>query len=68
MLAEHPAVAQAAVIVRGKDADRRLIAFVVLRHAHAIDVIDAAELRAWLAGRLPAFLVPAALVPRPDLP
>jgi amino acid adenylation domain-containing protein len=66
VLAEHPAVAQAAVIVRGTDAERRLIAFVVLRGAR--DGIDAAELRAWLAGRLPAFLLPAALVLRPDLP
>jgi amino acid adenylation domain-containing protein len=66
VLAEHPAVAQAAVIVRGDDADRRLIAFAVLRGAP--DGTDAAELRAWLAGRLPAFLLPSVLVLRPDLP
>ncbi|HEY2738153.1 MAG TPA: amino acid adenylation domain-containing protein, partial [Thermoanaerobaculia bacterium] len=73
VLAEHPAVAQAAVVVRGTgDADRRLIAFVVLRGARsgldATNTVDVSELRAWLAGRLPAFLLPAALVLRPDLP
>ncbi len=67
VLAEHPAVAQAAVVVRGtSDADRRLIAFVVLRTG--IDTVAVSELRAWLAGRLPAYLLPAALVLRPDLP
>ncbi|HKH49973.1 MAG TPA: phosphopantetheine-binding protein, partial [Thermoanaerobaculia bacterium] len=59
VLAEHPAVAQTAVVVQ----ERGLVAFVVPRGA-----ADAAELRAFLAEKLPAFMVPTAVVLRPDLP
>jgi len=59
VLAEHPAVAQTVVVVQ----ERGLVAFVVARGE-----ADAAELRAFLAERLPAFMVPAAVVLRPDLP
>jgi thioesterase domain-containing protein/acyl carrier protein len=63
-LGEHPGVAQAAVIVReDTPGEKRLVAFVVPRGP-----AEAAELRAWLAGRLPAFLVPAAIELRPELP
>jgi amino acid adenylation domain-containing protein len=59
VLAEHPAVAQAVVVVQ----PRGLVAFVVSRGE-----ADAAELRSFLAGKLPAFMVPTAVVLRPDLP
>jgi amino acid adenylation domain-containing protein len=68
VLAEHPAVAQAAVVVQertiGEEADhKRLVAFAVARGA-----VDGEELRRYLAERLPAFMVPVAVAIRPDLP
>jgi amino acid adenylation domain-containing protein len=52
VLARHPAVTRAAVLVHGEGAGgRRLVAFVVATE-------PAAELRSWLAERLPAYLVP----------
>ncbi|MBV9108182.1 MAG: non-ribosomal peptide synthetase, partial [Gemmatimonadetes bacterium] len=56
-LAEHPSVAQAAVAVRGEGAARRLAAYVVPAAGTEADV---AALRAYLAGRLPGHMVPAA--------
>ncbi|MDL4770581.1 amino acid adenylation domain-containing protein [Actinomadura xylanilytica] len=62
-LAAHPAVTGAAVIVReDRPGDRRLVAYA----AGAGPV--AAELRGYLAERLPAHLVPAAVVPVEALP
>ncbi|WP_420130679.1 amino acid adenylation domain-containing protein [Longimicrobium sp.] len=59
VLAEHPAVAQAAVVAREFDgAGVRLVAYAV----PALEGIDEAELRRWLRDRLPGFLVPSALV------
>jgi amino acid adenylation domain-containing protein len=52
VLARHPAVAGVVVVVHGQGAgDRRLVAFVV-------STASEAELGAWLAGRLPGYLVP----------
>ncbi|HSU17608.1 non-ribosomal peptide synthetase [Longimicrobium sp.] len=56
-LTEHPSVAQAAVVVRGDGAGKRLAAYVVPAAGAAADV---AGLRAHLAGRLPEYMVPAA--------
>ncbi|HSK76672.1 MAG TPA: amino acid adenylation domain-containing protein, partial [Thermoanaerobaculia bacterium] len=56
MLASHPAVGQAAVLVReDRPGDRRLVAFVE-------GAGDTAGLRAFLKDRLPGFMVPSALV------
>jgi amino acid adenylation domain-containing protein len=67
VLAEHPAVAQAAVVVQQtparEDGGRRLVAFVVPRGE-----VDVPGIRAWLAERLPAFMIPAAFVVRLTLP
>ncbi|HSF41135.1 MAG TPA: amino acid adenylation domain-containing protein, partial [Thermoanaerobaculia bacterium] len=49
-LAAHPAVSEAAVLVR----EDRLVAYLVGEEA------DPAELRAWLRGRLPEHMLPAA--------
>ncbi|SER28292.1 non-ribosomal peptide synthase domain TIGR01720/amino acid adenylation domain-containing protein [Lentzea albida] len=57
VLAGHPDVANAAVIVN----DKRLIAYVV-------STAEPAELRRFLAERLPEFLVPSAVVPVDEFP
>ncbi|MFF8809251.1 non-ribosomal peptide synthetase [Streptomyces omiyaensis] len=57
-LARHPAVAQAAAVLHGPEADRRLTAYVV--PSGAAPHPDA--LRAFLAGSLPAAVLPGAYV------
>ena len=72
VLAAHPAVSAAAVIVReDRPGDRRLVAYVT--PVTGLDppvpaALDPAELRAWVAERLPSYLVPAAVVVLPALP
>jgi amino acid adenylation domain-containing protein/non-ribosomal peptide synthase protein (TIGR01720 family) len=61
-LAAHPAVRIAAAGAREAGGHRRLVAW-----AEA-EGVDGAELRAYLAGRLPEHLVPAAVVVLPALP
>jgi amino acid adenylation domain-containing protein/non-ribosomal peptide synthase protein (TIGR01720 family) len=62
----HPAVRQAVVLAReGRDGSRRLVAWAVPEDGA---VAEAEELRAWLAARLPAYMVPAAFVLLPELP
>ncbi|MFF7366783.1 non-ribosomal peptide synthetase [Streptomyces tricolor] len=66
VLAAHPAVAHAAVVVRGDGpAGKRLVAHVVPRAGHST---DAAALRAHAAAALPDYLVPAAFVLADALP
>jgi amino acid adenylation domain-containing protein/non-ribosomal peptide synthase protein (TIGR01720 family) len=64
VLGAHPAVDQVAVTLR-QDApgDRRLVAYVV-----PVAEADGAGLREWLAGRLPAFMVPSAVMVVDELP
>ncbi|HEX9735614.1 MAG TPA: amino acid adenylation domain-containing protein, partial [Thermoanaerobaculia bacterium] len=57
VLAGHPAITHAAVLARGEDADRRLIAYVV-----AEDDTTESELREYLGQRLPDYMVPAFFV------
>ncbi|MFE2373288.1 amino acid adenylation domain-containing protein [Streptomyces sp. NPDC059398] len=62
VLASHPAVRQAAVVVReDRPGDRRLTAYTV-------GDADAAELRAEVMGRLPEYMAPSAFVPLEVLP
>ncbi|HZF09460.1 MAG TPA: amino acid adenylation domain-containing protein, partial [Thermoanaerobaculia bacterium] len=62
-LLRHPAVAQAAVVVRGEGAaERHLVAYV------GSSAADPAELRRFLAGSLPEYMVPAVIVVLPALP
>ncbi|GAA3067041.1 hypothetical protein GCM10020254_08290 [Streptomyces goshikiensis] len=66
VLAAHPAVAQAAVTVRqDRPGDKYLTAYVTPADGAALDL---GTLRAHLAGLLPAFMVPAALVELDGLP
>lgn len=62
-LRAHPVVAQAAVITVTAGERRRLAAFFVAR-----DALSAGELTAWLAGLLPAAMVPDHLVAVEALP
>ncbi|MEU4408149.1 amino acid adenylation domain-containing protein, partial [Streptosporangium sp. NPDC023963] len=63
-LLTHPAVAQAAVIVReDRPDDRRLVGYVV-----PAGEADVAEIRAHLARLVPEYMVPAAIVPLDALP
>ncbi|KUF12937.1 non-ribosomal peptide synthetase [Streptomyces silvensis] len=80
-LADHPGLAQAAVVVReDRPGDRRLVAYCVpaadgtasaagpLSAAPAEPAPGEAELRAHLARLLPAYMVPTAFVPLARLP
>ncbi|MET0396905.1 MAG: amino acid adenylation domain-containing protein, partial [Longimicrobiaceae bacterium] len=59
-LASHPAVRQAVVVVReAAPGDRRLVGYVTARPGATL---APAELRSWLGGRLPEYMVPGALV------
>ncbi|HEU5447476.1 MAG TPA: amino acid adenylation domain-containing protein, partial [Acidimicrobiia bacterium] len=54
-LEDHPDVARAVVVARDDDGVRRLVGYVT-------GPVDPAALRAWLAERLPSYMVPAAVV------
>ncbi|MDX1996532.1 MAG: non-ribosomal peptide synthase/polyketide synthase [Thermoanaerobaculia bacterium] len=64
-LLAHPAVSQAAVVVREDGGDRRLVAYVV---AAPGATVSAAELKAHAGSRLNDYMVPAAIVELPALP
>ncbi len=64
-LASHPAVAEAAVLLREEPAGRRLVAYLGAREGAAP---AAPELRAWLRERVPEYMVPAAFVTLAALP
>ncbi|HYR08044.1 MAG TPA: amino acid adenylation domain-containing protein [Longimicrobium sp.] len=65
-LAAHPAVAHAAVAVRGEGAGRRLAGFLVA--APGAEAPAATELRAFLRERLPEYMVPAVFAWMDTLP
>jgi amino acid adenylation domain-containing protein len=64
-LAEHYAVREAAVVVREERGDRRLAAFVTAPEGAEPAIED---LKAHLAERLPAYMVPASITALPALP
>ncbi|HEU0078030.1 MAG TPA: amino acid adenylation domain-containing protein, partial [Longimicrobiaceae bacterium] len=65
VLAAHPAVREAAVVVREEGGERLLVAYL----APAGDgQVTADDLREWLGGELPPYLVPSAFVFLPELP
>ncbi|GJG89259.1 hypothetical protein tb265_44400 [Gemmatimonadetes bacterium T265] len=66
VLASHPALLAAAVVVReGRAGDKRLVAYHVARDGADV---DATALRAYLAERLPEYMVPSAFVRMDALP
>jgi amino acid adenylation domain-containing protein/non-ribosomal peptide synthase protein (TIGR01720 family) len=65
VLSQHPAVGDAAVIVREDRGDKRLIAYLVARAGHEI---SSTELRAHLKDRLLEHMVPAAFVALEAMP
>lgn len=67
VLAAHPAVGQAAVIVReDRPGDKRVVAYVVAEEDGS--GVDVGELRAHLSGQLPDYMMPAALTVLDTLP
>ncbi len=64
-LEDHPAVRQAAVVPRARPGreDKELCAYAVCEPA-----VTPAELREFLAARLPAYMIPAAILVVPDIP
>ncbi|HEV2734215.1 MAG TPA: condensation domain-containing protein, partial [Longimicrobiaceae bacterium] len=66
VLAAHPAVREAVVVVRpDAGGDRRLVGYVA---ADAESGVSGAELRAYLRGRMPEYMVPSAVVVLEALP
>jgi amino acid adenylation domain-containing protein len=59
VLASHPTIERAAVVVRGEPGDQYLVAFVAIGR---IGRTEPKAIRAYLAHRLPAYMVPAAVV------
>ncbi|HYO54384.1 amino acid adenylation domain-containing protein, partial [Archangium sp.] len=66
VLAQHPAVREAVVVVReDTPGGARLVAYMV---AHSGQTVHEEELRAFLSGKLPEYMVPTALVALEKLP
>jgi CubicO group peptidase (beta-lactamase class C family) len=66
-LAAHPRIREAAVVVRGEEADKRIVGYVVPVAAEA-GALDTAAVRADLLQQLPEQLVPSAFVVLDALP
>ncbi|MER5703208.1 amino acid adenylation domain-containing protein [Micromonospora sp. NPDC002296] len=64
-LGRHPAVLRTAVVVAEHRGERSLLGYVVPRPGEAL---DPADLRRFLAERVPSYMVPAAIVPLDGLP
>ncbi|REG14197.1 amino acid adenylation domain-containing protein, partial [Archangium gephyra] len=65
-LRRHPAVAEVVVVVREDvPGDKRLVAYAVTREGHTL---EAGELRGFLGGVLPEYMVPSAVVMLAALP
>jgi len=65
-LAAHPGVQAAVVVADGRDADRRLVAYLV--PVAGSDTPETAELRTYLRRRLPEFMIPSVFVELAGLP
>src|SRR5205085_12353523 len=65
-LAQHPAVREAVVLARAETGSPRLVAYVV--PPAGAPAPSATDLRAFLGGKLPDYMVPAMFVPLDALP
>ena len=63
VLLSHPSVEEAVAVARGADDERRLVAYLVSAVPPSV-----AELRQFVADRLPEYMVPAVFVVLPELP
>jgi len=68
VLAAHPAVAAAAVLVQETAGDRRLVAYAAPHGTAGLAPPSAGELRAFLQGKLPAYMVPSVFIVLAALP
>jgi aryl carrier-like protein len=66
-LAAHPAVAEAVVVAREDNGTKRLVGYFTALGG-ATTSVDMAELKAFLREKLPAYMVPAALVALSEFP
>ncbi|HYO14557.1 MAG TPA: alpha/beta fold hydrolase, partial [Thermoanaerobaculia bacterium] len=64
-LVQHPAVREAVVFLRGESGESRLVAWIGTAGEEAP---AGSDLRAFLAGKLPDYMIPAAFVALPALP
>jgi aspartate racemase len=67
-LAQYPGVAEAVVVAQATVHGPELAAFVVPRPGSRLDQAAQARLRRFLGDRLPAYMVPAVIEPRGNLP
>jgi amino acid adenylation domain-containing protein len=65
-LRQHPQVREAVVVVREEEGERSLVAYLLAVAPQ--EALSKSEVRAWLAGRLPGYLIPARLVMLEALP
>jgi amino acid adenylation domain-containing protein len=69
VLAEHPGVAQAAVMVRDHEGDKRIVAYVVPEPGVAVaDAGVQADLAQYLRARLPDYMMPSTVMPIAAIP
>ncbi|MBW5421895.1 amino acid adenylation domain-containing protein, partial [Streptomyces sp. BG9H] len=66
VLGEHPSVARAVVVCHEQGGDRRLVGYAVPVGGDCLP--SPAELRAFMAERLPDYMVPSAVVALPEVP
>jgi amino acid adenylation domain-containing protein len=68
-LGEHAGVNEAVVVVRKEEAgEKRLVAYYTSREGAGASSVAAEELRSYLAGRLPEYMVPSAYVRLETMP
>ena len=65
LLRQHPAVKDALVLVRGENADKQLIGYLVVAKDSAPNI---SELRQFLRQKLPDYMVPSMFVPLENFP
>lgn len=65
-LSSHPSIASAIVIAKqNKSADKKLIAYVVLKQGYLIDL---GSIKTYLADRLPSYMCPTVIIPIESIP